>query len=103
MNNRNATCFGHIRPSSGNTFIRSLMHCPLIESFSYAVNVFISFLKCGCFFISMVCCFLDCVYQVFFCVLNATGCSNIILSILGVIPRNERKHIWEKAPKEIIS
>jgi hypothetical protein len=68
MHYHNATCFGHIRPSSGNTFIRSLMHCALIEyhSFRYVVSVFffLSFLKCGCFCISLVCCFLDCVYQV---------------------------------------
>jgi hypothetical protein len=46
MHYHNATCFGHIRPSSGNTFIRSLMHCALIKyhSFSYVV-FFIPFLE----------------------------------------------------------
>jgi hypothetical protein len=88
----------NIRPSSGNNFIRSLLHCALIEyhSFSYVFEVFfISFLKCSCFSVmyntcliniilllifgytifvylsvvflylrvSLVCCFLECVYQ----------------------------------------
>jgi hypothetical protein len=51
MHYHNATCFGHIRPSSGNTFIRSLMHCALIKyhSFRYVIGVsfFIYFFKCG--------------------------------------------------------
>jgi hypothetical protein len=103
MHYHNAACFGHIRPSSGSTFIRHLMHCALIEyhSFRYVVDVFffIYFLRCGCFsamyntyliniilllvfgyiflciymflylHISLVCCFLDCAYQVSLCVL----------------------------------
>jgi hypothetical protein len=42
MHYHNATCFGYIRPSSGNTFMRSLMHCALIKyrSFSYIVDDF---------------------------------------------------------------
>jgi hypothetical protein len=46
MHYHNATCFGHIRPSSGNTFIRSQMHCALIKyhSFNY-VFFFISFFE----------------------------------------------------------
>jgi hypothetical protein len=66
MHSHNATCFGHIRPSSGNTFIRCLIHCTLIKyPFSYVVDVFlISFLKCGFFGISLMCYFLECAYQV---------------------------------------
>jgi hypothetical protein len=37
----NATYFGHIRPSLGNTFIRNLMHCLRIKYhlFRYVVDV----------------------------------------------------------------
>jgi hypothetical protein len=43
MHYYNATCFGHIRPSSGNTFIRSLIHCAQIK-FRWCV---IFFLMCA--------------------------------------------------------
>jgi hypothetical protein len=72
-----ATCFGNIRPSSGNTFIRNVMHCVLIKyhSFSYVVHVlFIFSLKCGYFCISLVCCFLDCAYQASLCVFCTGDC-----------------------------
>jgi hypothetical protein len=66
MHYHNATCYN--AASSGNTFITSLMHCALIEyrSFRYVIGVFFftSFFKCGCFCISLVCCFLDCAYKV---------------------------------------
>jgi Ca2+/Na+ antiporter len=59
MHYHNDTYFGHIRPSSGNTFIRSLMHCALIKyhSFSYVV-FFISFLEMRLFLYFLVCYFL---------------------------------------------
>jgi hypothetical protein len=64
MHYYNATCFGHVSPSSGNTFIRSLMHCALIEyhSFRYVIGVsfFISFLKCGRLCILLVRCAIKC-------------------------------------------
>jgi hypothetical protein len=60
MHYYNATCFGHIRPSSGNTFIRSLTHCALIKyrSFSYVVSS-LSFFEMRLLCISLVCYFLD--------------------------------------------
>jgi hypothetical protein len=42
MHFHNSSYFGHIRPSSGNTSIRSVMHCALIKyhSFSYVIDAF---------------------------------------------------------------
>jgi hypothetical protein len=56
MHYHNATCFCHIRPSSGNTFMRSLMHCALIKyhSFSYVV-LFMSFLEMRLFLLFLCC------------------------------------------------
>jgi hypothetical protein len=45
MHYHNATFFGYIRPSSGNTFMRSLMHYALIKYPYFIYVVFISFLE----------------------------------------------------------
>jgi hypothetical protein len=38
MHYHNVTCFGHIRPSSGNPFIRSPMHCVLTNIILFVIH-----------------------------------------------------------------